>query len=337
MQRLNYHHLLYFWEIARHRSVSKAATSMGVSQPTVSAQLKALEKSVGHELFLRSGRDLRLTDSGQLLFRYAGEIFTLGRELEEEVFARRNGHHLRLRVGVVEAMPKIAAHVLMRPAMTEAPHASLFVWQDDHERLMAALACQQYDLVLTHEPASPTAGKTVSHTLGESGVSFLAAADVTRKLQANWPRSMHGVPMLLPTPETTLRRSLDRWFGQLGIRPEVVGEFNSACLLELFGQSGAAIVPALTLVEKQVAQQRRLRVLGRTTAVREHFYAIAAGTRVTHPGVAAICRQAPLLPDLVDGMPTSDLGLLKQIATRLRDRKERGPRAPARLPQANRR
>lgn len=324
MTGLNYHHLQYFWEVARQHSVSRAARELGVSQPTVSAQLKALENTLGNKLFIRTGRDLVLTELGQMVFDYAAEIFILGRELEHAVETKRSGRSLKLRVGVTDSMPKLVTHVLIRPALAIGQPLQLMVRQDRIDRVLSDLSSHQLDVVLANEPAPPQqVFKGLSFPLGESGVTFVAANEVTRKLKGNFPRNLHEAPMCLPTPETSLRKLLDDWFAQQEIRPRVVGEFGDSGLLKTFGQGGAGVFPTLTLVEKQVIQQYRVRVVGRTEQVRERLFAIASNKRLSHPGVAAICKQPRLLADLVDGMPISDIGVLKQLAKRIRTRQAR--------------
>jgi len=110
MHTLNYHHLLYFWVTAREGSIAGAAGQLGLSQPTISAQIKSLEESLGHQLFERVGRGLRLSQTGRTAFRYADEIFGLGRELVETLEGRAPGSPLRLEVGVVDALPKLLVH-----------------------------------------------------------------------------------------------------------------------------------------------------------------------------------------------------------------------------------
>src|SRR5438045_2488746 len=81
MKWLNYHHLLYFWTVAREGSIVRACAQLHLTQPTISGQLRCLEKTLGRKLFQRAGRNLVLSDTGRLVFRYADEIFSLGREL----------------------------------------------------------------------------------------------------------------------------------------------------------------------------------------------------------------------------------------------------------------
>src|SRR5437762_8611928 len=117
MKWLNYHHLLYFWTVAREGSIVRACAQLHLTQPTISGQLRSLEKTLGRKLFQRAGRNLVLSDTGRLVFRYADEIFSLGRELQDNLRGRPAGRPLRLVVGVAETLPKQIAYRLVEPAL----------------------------------------------------------------------------------------------------------------------------------------------------------------------------------------------------------------------------
>ena len=78
MEWLNYHHLLYFWMVAKKGSIARACEELRLAQPTISEQLRALEENLGEKLSARQGRWLVLTETGQVVYRYADEIFALG-------------------------------------------------------------------------------------------------------------------------------------------------------------------------------------------------------------------------------------------------------------------
>src|SRR6187200_644458 len=81
MDWLNYHHLLYFWSVAKHGTVTKACEELRLAQPTISGQIRLLENTLGEKLFVRTGRRLGLTEMGHLVFKYAEDIFATGQEL----------------------------------------------------------------------------------------------------------------------------------------------------------------------------------------------------------------------------------------------------------------
>ena len=213
MEWLNYHHLLYFWMAAREGSISRASEELRLSQPTLSAQIRTLEEALGEKLFARVGRNLVLTDMGRIVFRYADEIFSLGRELMDTVQGRPTGQPVRFTVGIADVVPKLVAYRLLEPALQLAEPVRLICREDKPDRLLAALALNELDLVLSEAPIDPTIKvQAYSHVLGECGVTFFGTAALTKAYRPKFPQSLTGAPVLLPTDQSVLRRSLERWF-----------------------------------------------------------------------------------------------------------------------------
>jgi LysR family transcriptional regulator, transcriptional activator of nhaA len=293
MNELNYHHLLYFWTVVREGGVSKAAAKLRLSQPTISAQIKILEDALEERLFQRQGRTLVLTDIGRVVDRYATEIFTAGSELLETLKGRPSGRVPRLAVGVANAVPKLVVYRLLRPATEGAEPVQITCSEGDADQLVAQLATHSIDVVISDTPAAPHLRvKVFNHLLGESGTTFFAAKPLAHRLRRRFPRSLNGAPMLLPTINTSLRRGLEQWFEAEDLRPVVSGEFEDPALLTTFGEWGQAVFPAPTATEREVQRNGRLAVVGRTSTVRERYYAISVERRLTHAGVAAITNAA---------------------------------------------
>ena len=293
MAWLNYHHLLYFWTVAREGSVTKACGVLNLTQPAISAQIRTLERSLGERLFEKRGRLLTLTETGRLVYRYADEIFTIGRELQETLAGRPSGRPARLTVGVVEALPKLVAYRLLEPALRGPDPVHLVLREDRLERLLADLAVHALDIVLSETPIPPsTRVKAFSHLLGECGVTIFGAPRLADAHRRRFPQSLDGAPFLLPTDNTTLRRSLDQWFDRHGAAPRVVAEIEDSAVLKVFGQEGAGLFAAPTAVEREVRRQYGVRVVGRIAEVRERFYAISAERRIRHPAVLALTSAA---------------------------------------------
>ncbi len=289
MEWLNYHHLLYFWTVVREGGVSKAAAKLRLSQPTISAQVKRLEGSLGERLLERQGRTLVLTEAGRVVYRYADEIFTAGRELQETLKGRPSGRAIQFTVGVANAVPKLIAYRLLRPAI-EGPGVVQITCREDHpDQLVAQLAVHALDVVISDTPApSHVRVKVFNHLLGESGTTFFAAGPLARRIRRGFPRSLNDTPTLLPTVNTALRRALEQWFEAEDLHPPVAGEFEDSALLKAFGESGRAVFPAPTAIEREVCRHYRVAVVGRAPSVRERYYAISAERRLKHPGVLAI-------------------------------------------------
>lgn len=293
MEWLNYHHLLYFWTVARTGGVSAASAELRLAQPTISGQLRALEDALGEKLFHRVGRRLELTDVGRMVFRYADEIFTLGRELMDAVRGRPTGRPLRLAVGVADQLAKLITYRLIEPALKLPEPVHVVCREDKPERLLADLALHDLDLVLSDAPIHPSVKvRAFSHLLGECGVTIFGTKDLAAKYRRQFPRSLDGAPCLLPTENTSLRRSLDQWFDQQSLRPSVVSEFEDSALLSSFGERGLGLFPGPTAIEAEIRRQYGVVVVGRLEQVRERFYAISVERRLKHPAVVAISEAA---------------------------------------------
>ncbi len=293
MDWLNYHHLLYFWVVAREGSIARACDQLHLSQPTISKQIRQLERSVGERLFRRVGRGLVLTEHGQLAFRYAEEIFSLGRELTDVLRGAPSGAPLRLLVGIPDVLPKLVAYKLLEPALHLPEPVQLVCDEDKVDHLLGELAAHRLDIVLSDSPMGPTVNvRAYNHLLGECPISIFGTANLARPLRKGFPKSLDGAPFLLPTQRTMLRRSLEQWFDSQEIRPVVSGEFADSALLKVFGQAGVGVFPAPSVIEKETSRQYGVRVIGRVDTVRERYYAISVERRLTHPAVKAISERA---------------------------------------------
>lgn len=293
MEWLNYHHLLYFWTVAKERGVSKAAETLHVAQPTVSAQIRALERSLGHRLFERQGRHLILSTEGEKVFRYADEIFSLGRELLQTVKGEPHQAPRRFRVGISDALPKLTTYRLLEPALGIRPALRLHVRIDKTERLLDELSVHAVDLVVADTPMMPTLRvRAFSHLLGETSVSIYGAAKLARDVRREFPRSLHGAPLLLQTTNTAVRQSLDQWFEVHQIEPTIVGEVEDMAMLQTLGEHGFGLFAAPTVMRKEICQRYHVAWVGELEKVREKFYAISVERRIAHPAVRLIADQA---------------------------------------------
>jgi LysR family transcriptional activator of nhaA len=293
LEWLNYHHLLYFWTVAKEGGIAPAAKALHLAQPTISGQVKSLEESLDLKLFHRVGRRLQLTDDGHIVFRYADEIFGLGRELLDTIKGRPTGRPSKLHVGVSDSLPKLVAHRLLAPALRLEEPVQIICHGDKTERLLAALAVRGLDMVLSDAPIGGNVKvRAFNHPLGECGVTFFATAPMARKYRKGFPQSLDGAPVLLPTEETPVRRNLDHWFDSNGVRPRVVAEFDDSGLLKSFGREGEGIFTAPCIVEEEIRKQFGVQVVGRSDEVVERFYAITVERRIKHPAVAAISESA---------------------------------------------
>ncbi len=293
MDWLNYHHLQYFWLVAREGSIARAAELLHLAHPTISKQLRQLEAACGDKLFERVGRNLVLTEFGQTVFRYAEEIFAVGRELQDTVKGRPSHRPLRFVVGMPDVLPKLVAHRLLKPAFELPEDVHVVCHEGRHDDLLADLAVHRLDILLSDSPVSPAVHvRAFNHLLGECGLTFFAKADLAAKYRRKFPASLDGSPLLVPAERTAVRRDLEQWFLNQDIRPRIIGEFEDTALMKVFGQDGMGLFPAPSVIEKEVCRQYSVRVVGRIDAVRERYYAISVERRLKHPAVVAVCEFA---------------------------------------------
>ncbi len=295
MEWLNYHHLLYFWTVAKEGSLRKASEKLRVSQPSISTQIRLLEQALGGNLFQRKGRTLVLTEMGQYALGYADEIFSLGGELingiQQRVQAGRRA--LRFAIGVEDSFPKLLSYQILKPTLSMTPPVQLVCREGKADELLAQLVFHRLDAILADQPATGAVKSRVfSHLLGKSIVAFCATRKIARRLRAGFPRSLHQAPALLPTPNTTLRRSLDEWFHTIGIQPRVVAEFEDGALMKIAASDGQGFiaVPAVTMSE--CVNQFQLGEVGQTDKCSDEYYLITGERRVTHPALRFLSEQA---------------------------------------------
>lgn len=293
MERLNYQHLFYFWNVAREGSITRACAKLRLAQPTISGQLAIFEDAIGEKLFRKEGRKLVLTGTGRTVFHYAEEIFALGRELTQTLKGREGGRRLRLNVGLVNSLPKLVVYRLIEPAL-RMPEPALVTCQEDKlDRLLAELTLHGFDLVLSDSPATSAAGMRIyNHLIGESSVAAFGTPELAERYRANFPRSLDGAPLLLQTANTELRRTLDQWLHTAGVSPKVTAEIEDSALLKTFAAAGAGLFFAPVSAREQIENQYRVRMAGLVEGMRERFFAITMQRKVQHPAVMTILESA---------------------------------------------
>lgn len=294
MEWMNYHHLLYFWTVAKEGSIARACKQLRLAQPTISGQLRQFEESLNEKLFTRVGRGLALTEVGQVVYRYADEIFGIGRELQDVLKGRpRGGRPIRLMVGISDAVPKLIAYRILQPVLGMAESIQLICNENRPERLLADLAAHELDVVLSDEPLTTGAHvKAYNHLLGSCGVSLFAAPALAVQYKKSFPACLDGAPFLLPMESSSLRRGLEQWFESQKIRPQLVGEFQDSALMKTFGQGGAGIFAAPSAIEKEVQQHYHVKLIGRVDSIIERYYVISIERKLKHPAAVALSEAA---------------------------------------------
>jgi LysR family transcriptional activator of nhaA len=288
----SYRHLYYFWVVAKEGGMSRAAARLDMAVQTVSAQVRLLEQELGHSLFKPAGRGIALTEAGVAAMGLAEQIFQLGEQLPGAVRDAATGLGLRLNVGISDGLPKLVVRHLLQPALQD-PRVRLLCHEDELDRLLADLALHRLDVVLSDHPAPPNPNlRLYGHHLGEAPMAWFAPTDLARRCKGEFPHCLNGMPVLLPTHHAAVRARLDQWFERNAIRPRVAGEFEDSALLAAFGRSGMGAFPASRWSHEELLQDKRVRLLGETPEVVEHFHLISAERRIQHPLVQQLVKAA---------------------------------------------
>lgn len=291
---LNYQHLLYFWMVAKCGTVAEAARRLHLTSPTISAQIRKLEQSTGRQLLRPKGRSLELTDAGQVVMGYADRIFGLGSELGEALSGQFPEGKLRLRVGIVDAVPKLIVHRLLTPIFEMQPIVQLQCSEGILDHLTESLLSHELDVIISDTQIPPRQGYGLyNHMLGKSSTSFFAASSLIAPDDSrNLVEILNAAAILLPATGSALRRHLDRYFDDIHVVPSIAHEFNDTALMKVFGEAGAGVFPGPTVVESKICKQYSVRCIGRVENLRETFFAITAERQIEHPAVELLTHTA---------------------------------------------
>lgn len=293
MPQLNYNHLRYFYAVARHGSIVKAAEAVHVSPQTISGQLTQFESYLDKPLFDRVGKRLVLNDAGKMAYSYAEDIFSLGQELQQSLGADYPSQQFVFTVGITDVIPKILASNILQRCFDLAGEVRIVCREGDFESLMGELALKKIDLVVSDRPLAPGMPiKAYSHELGESGVSFYATKSKARAMARTFPASLDKVDFLICSDKSNQRINLQTWFEQEGISPNIVAEFDDSALMKYLGQAGLGVFSTPTTIEAHVTRQYNVSVVGRAETVTERYYAISPERKVRHPGVKLLLDSA---------------------------------------------
>jgi LysR family transcriptional activator of nhaA len=293
IRRLNYQHLLYFWSVVRTGSLTRACEELALAAPTVSAQLRTLEERLGEKLLVKSGRTLVPTEVGRLVYSYANQIFGLGQELMEALEQRPSSRPLKLLIGIDDVLPKEIAYRIVEPGLQLKQPVRVICREGTLERLVADLAIHEIDVVLSDSPVTPSLNvRAYSHSLGSCNVYWMATPTLAKTLRRDFPKSLDGVPVLLPTDDTAIRRALDQWFDRQSVRPLLLGEFEDYAMLREFAREGHGFAPVPSVLESSFRRQHGFVRIGLAKGVKAEFYAISAERKIKHPAVAAMTDNA---------------------------------------------
>ncbi|RZA06516.1 MAG: LysR family transcriptional regulator [Proteobacteria bacterium] len=279
---LNYHHLYYFRTIANEGSIARAAEKLRLGQPTLSAQLKTLEESLGIALFDRKHKKLILTEQGRMALEYANEIFRLGSEMIEVLQDKSASTRVHLAVGALDSVPKNVILALTKAAY-KIGNCTVSVLEGKGDELLRELALHRIDLMIANYiPSITEMEKIRSRRLAQVPV-LVCGAPQFKGLRKNFPRSLHGAPFVLPTRHSKLRHDLDHYFRSHAIWVDPVAETQDTSFQKLLGVAGVGLIPAPLFAVDELLEDKSLVEIGRLPDLSEEIYLMSASRKIENP------------------------------------------------------
>ena len=294
--RLNYHHLQYFHAIATYGSIAKASSVLHITPQTLSSQLQKLEEQLGYKLFDRIGKKMLLNSMGNVTFNYSKEIVCLGDELINSLHNHSEKFSFQFTIGVTDVIPKVFSFNFLKNIYTMDSSIKLICKETHLDTLLGELAVNKLDAILS-DTSLPvhSAIKAFNHVVGKSGMSFFATKNKAKNLEKNFPNSLDGVPFFLAGEGTNQKINVLSWFEQIGVKPQIIGEFDDSVLANYFCQANYGVCCAPSIIESHVLEQFDLSVIGRTDQIMEHYYLISPERKVKHPAVQHLLNESQKL------------------------------------------
>lgn len=286
-QWLNYHHLRHFWMIARHRSVTRAAEKLKISQSTLSEQLAELEAWLGQPLFDRRGKRMHLTDAGRIALEHAETIYATGHELITRFRQSGGAGQRMLRIGAVGPLSKNLQFDFIQPILSDTL-TKVVVVAGALDELLRQLQEHQVDLVLSNIPLRADQNVEVfNHLLGEVPV-FLVGGRKLKLSPGKFPDFVKGVPLFLPSRQSSVRAEFDLIMDRAGIEPFVHAEVDDMALLRLLALSGEGLALVSKIVVERELQSHKIKFMHRLPGLTEKFYALTMRKRFQNDWLAQI-------------------------------------------------
>lgn len=291
MAQLNYNHLRYFWVIAHEGGLARAAERLNVAPSALSVQLQKLEQQLGHPLFERAGKRLRLTESGRVALDYADTVFKTGEELLDTLRGRADLDRKVLRVGAIPIMSRNFQLQFLQPLIGRED-VELVVRSGSLRELLQDLDAHVIDVVLANSPAPQDSRSALrSRLLDEEPVSIVGRPGPR---PFRFPDDLKEAPILLPSVGSEMRAAFDRLMDLAGVRPSIMAEVDDMAMLRLLARERQAYALVPPIVVRDELKNGALTELHRIEGLAERFYAIVPDRRFPNPLLQALLPTVPV-------------------------------------------
>lgn len=285
---LNYHHLRYFWLVAREGNLTRAARKISIAQSALSMQIGKLEAYLGQPLFERTGRQLILTEAGHIALDFADSIFGTGEELLGTLAERDRPARRRLRVGALATLSRNFQVGFLAPLLVDID-VEVVIRSGTLGELMQQLEAYRLDVVLSNvapqwdgTAAQGSGPRWVVHTIDAQAVSLIGRPRPAWA-EATLVELLSAEPLVMPTPQSSIRTGFNALVERLGIQPRIVAEVDDMAMLRLVAREhkGLAVVPPI--VVKDELDGGMLVEVAQLPGLMETFYAITVARRFPNP------------------------------------------------------
>lgn len=291
MAFLNYHHLRYFRAVANDGNLTQAAARLHLSQSALSIQLRRLEESLGHELFRRENKRLKLTESGRLVLDYAETIFRTGEEMMAVLQRHSPARRKVLSIGAVATLSRNFQIDLLKPLLNQ-PDLELVIRSGSLRELLTQLEAHTIDVVLSNLPVKREAHTGWhSHLLAEEPVSLVGRPQKGRRTKFKFPDDLKHMPVILPSLESNVRVAFDLLMEQAGIRPVIAAEVDDMAMLRLVARESMALTLVPPVVVQDELREGVLVERHRIPQIKKSFYAITPSRRFPNEFVRQLIQQ----------------------------------------------
>lgn len=289
MTWLNYHHLYYFWTIAREGGVTAACKKLRLAQPTLSSQLKSFEDSIGKTLFTRQARKLVLTEAGRVVFDHADTIFKTGEKLLNSLQHEGSKEHIRFNVGTLPALPKKDVYDFLQSSFTRR-HVNINLKLGSIEELTVELLNHNIDAIISHSKAPSDLKGIFSYHLDRVPI-IIAGSKEFKPLRRGYPKSLSKQPFFLPSYKSYLRNEIEQFFREKDVQPDIRGEIQDSEMLRVLAVSGQGLVTIERTAISDLLKSKSLVVIGDNTGIWEDYYLIVTGQSSEHPIVKEMLKR----------------------------------------------
>jgi len=288
--------------VAHEGNLTRAAESLHVSQSAVSVQIQKLESALGQRLFERRGRQLVLTPAGRIALDHADTIFSLGDQLATALRTASRTPRQPLRVGALATLSRNFQLAFLAPIL-DRPDVAITLRSGAFRPLLRMLEAHRLDVLLTNlVPPRDDETAWTPHRIAEQPVALVGHPDRARP-RTPWKALLAREPLVVPTPETSIRAAFDALTYRLGIVPHIAAEVDDMAMLRLLVRQdvGLAVIP--TIVARDELQAGTLRKIADLPGLTETFYAVTLPR--TFPN--------PLLATLIPGVPSGPPPAARQV------------------------